>query len=74
MLLHSYLVRQDGADFYLYDGSALVVTLHYPRAVRDFELTKAVEARQWFKNLAAQWGIVAMFEDEVKREATRRSL
>lgn len=63
-MFYTYLVRQDGAQFYLYDGSALEAVISYPLKVRDFELTKAQQARSWFERLMMKWGIAIKFEGE----------
>lgn len=60
----SYLVRQDGADFYLMDGSALDAVITYPQGVRGLSLTQAHQAREWFKHLMLRWGITVTFEGE----------
>lgn len=62
--MFTYLVRQDGAQFYLYEGNALAATLSYPLKVRDFDLTRAQQARQWFQDLATKLGIAFKFEGE----------
>lgn len=49
-----YYVRQDGADFYLYDGSALIAVVSYPGRVAD--LGDAETARLWFKDQSRIWG------------------
>lgn len=63
-MFHTYLVRQDGAQFYLYDGSALEAVISYPQTVRDFDMTKAQQARSWFERLMTKWGIVIQFEGD----------
>ena len=49
-----YTVEQDGADFYLKEGSALIAVVTYPSGVRD--MNDATRAREWFHRLAAMWG------------------
>jgi hypothetical protein len=63
-MLIAYLVRQDGKDFYCYDGSALDCVISYIHQVRDFDMTQAQQARAWFKRLAAKWGWSIRFEGE----------
>lgn len=67
---NKYFVRQDGAQFYLYSDkneNALEVTITYPHRVRDFDMTRAQQARQWFKGLATKWGLAVTFEGEEKQ-------
>jgi hypothetical protein len=61
-MFYTYSVTQDGADFYLKDGSALVAVVTYPSGVKDFDLEGAIKARDWFEQLMRQWGIVVAFE------------
>jgi hypothetical protein len=61
-MFYTYLVRQDGAQFYLYDGSALEAILSYPGRVRDFDMTRAQQARDWFENTMKKWGVNFSFE------------
>jgi hypothetical protein len=60
-MIWEYDVYQDGADFYLKEGSALIAVITYPNKVRDFDLEQAQKARKWFKSLMVQWNIIARF-------------
>ena len=61
---HEYSYRQDGADFYLNEGSALIAVVTYPDGVRDFDMDAARKAAVWFKKLMHMWGI-EVYRDEM---------
>ena len=56
-MMHEYTVEQDGADFYLREGSALIAVITYPSGVKDFDIVAAQRAKEWFLKLMRQWGI-----------------
>lgn len=56
-----YHVRQDGADFYLYEGSALIAVVSYPQRVSDFDMDAARDARSWFEAFAGRHNMIVHF-------------
>lgn len=63
-MLQEYHVEQDGPDFYLREGSALVAVVTYAGAVvRDFDCEAAMKARDWFERQARIWGWAVHFSE-----------
>lgn len=63
--MDKYLVRQDGAQFYLYSPNGdLEAVMTAPYRVRDFDMRRAEQARLWFKLLMEQWNVAFYFEGE----------
>lgn len=63
-MFHEYHAQQDGADFYLNEGSALIAVVTYPDGVRDFDMNAAVKAREWFTKLMRSWNVAVYFTKE----------
>lgn len=43
-------VTQDGRDFYIYENGKFHHCVSAPFKVRDYDIPKALEARQWFED------------------------
>lgn len=67
-----YDVSQDGADFYIRERGpdpetirhSLLAVITYPKQVKDWDLSDAMDARVWFRERAREWGWTVHMEGE----------